>query len=245
MSFFKENLAVNRLLFFVTAFRRFVLEIAIGFVLLTLLIYWYSPDLLTLLQIHLDQKLAFFGVFEPVIALIKLSSVVALILMAPWIMVRIGNVLSSAFGLRRIFIVLFVFFGLLLFYAGATFCFLVTLPFGVKFLLGYQSEVVKPVISVGKFVDFTGLFLLSFGLIFELPLIMTLVCRLGVCTPDTFSSKRRYAILIIAILAAALTPTPDVFNMSLMALPLYFLYEIGIVVARLVCKRPQEQPSSA
>jgi len=93
--------------------------------------------------------------------------------------------------------------------------------------------VVKPVISVGKFVSFTGLFLLGFGLIFEIPLLMTILCRLGVCHYSTFSRVRRYAVLVIAILAAVLTPTPDVVNMALMGIPLYLLYELGIIVARL------------
>lgn len=233
MGYFEEGSAARKIVMFLAAFRRFVLEIAAAFFILTFLIYWYSPDILLFLQIHLDQKLAFFGVFEPVIALLKISAITAAVLLAPWIMWRVGQVLSSLFGLRRLFIFIFVASGLALFYSGAAFCYFVTLPFGVNFLLGYQSQMVKPVISIGKFVDFTGLFLLGFGIIFELPLIMTLLCRLRLCRPETFIKGRRYAVLIIAILAAALTPTPDVVNMALMGVPLYILYEIGIVVARM------------
>jgi sec-independent protein translocase protein TatC len=233
MEYFQEGSVARKIVMFLVAFRRFVLEIAISFFLLTFLIYWYSPDILLALQLHLDQKLAFFGVFEPVIALLKISAISALVLLAPWIMWRIGQVLSALFGLKRLFIFVFVASGLMLFYSGAAFCYFITLPFGVNFLLGYQSQVVKPVISIGKFVDFTGLFLLGFGIIFELPLVMTLLCRLRLCRPETFTRGRRYAVLIIAILAAALTPTPDVVNMALMGIPLYILYELGILIARL------------
>jgi len=87
---------------------------------------------------------------------------------------------------------------------------------------------------VGKFVNFVGLFLISFGMIFEIPLIMTFICRLKICGPETFGRYRGYAVLLIAIMAAILTPTPDIFNMAMMGVPLYVLYEVGIIIARIV-----------
>jgi sec-independent protein translocase protein TatC len=200
---------------------------------LTLTIWFYAPDILSALQIHLHQKLTFFGVMEPVIALLKLSSATALALMAPWVAWRVSGALSAVFGMGRKFALIFALSGLLLFYAGASFCFFITLPFGINFLLGYQSDILRPVISIEKFVDFAGLFLLGFGVIFELPLIMTLLSRLRIVQYRTFTRHRRYAVLIIAIMAAALTPTPDVFNMALMGIPLYLLFEAGIIFARL------------
>jgi len=228
-----EDYPARKLVVFLVRFRKFVLELAIAFFGLTFLFYWYAPDVLLFLQTDLDQKLAFFGVMEPVLALLKIASVLSVLVLTPWILWRTAQVMVAVFGLTRTSAAIFVISALLLFYAGASFCFFVTLPFGINFLLGYQSEVVKPVISVGKFVSFTGLFLLGFGLIFEIPLLMTILCRLGVCHYSTFSRVRRYAVLVIAILAAVLTPTPDVVNMALMGIPLYLLYELGIIVARL------------
>ncbi|PXF56028.1 MAG: preprotein translocase [Deltaproteobacteria bacterium] len=211
--------------------RRFLLETAICFTGLTAIIYWLSPHFLTFLQSHFQQRLAFFGVLEPILALLKLSSVGALILMAPWILWRMSQGLVDVLGFSRKSSLVFMLSALLLFYAGALFCFFITLPFGINFLLGYQSQHLRPVIAVGKFVNFIGLFLLSFGLIFEIPLVMTLLCRLKICGPETFGRYRRYAILLIAVMAAVLTPTPDVFNMALMGVPLYVLYETGIIIA--------------
>ena len=222
----------RNLILFLVQFRKFILELAIAFFCLTFVFYWYAPDILFFLQADLDQKLAFFGVMEPVLALLKISSVMAVLVLTPWMLWRTAQVLTAVFGLTRTFAAVFIISALLLFYAGASFCFFITLPFGINFLLGYQSEVIKPVISVGKFVSFTGLFLLGFGLIFEIPLLMTVLCRLGICHYSTFSRIRRYAILIIAILAAVLTPTPDVVNMALMGIPLYLLYETGIIIAK-------------
>ncbi|RUM88494.1 MAG: preprotein translocase subunit TatC [Thermodesulfatator sp.] len=228
-----EEYPARKLILFLVQFRRFILELVISFFILTFIFYWYAPDILLFLQVDLDQKLAFFGVMEPVLALLKIASVLAILVLAPWVLWRIAQVMVATVGLTKAFAAILVVCGLLLFYAGASFCFFVTLPFGINFLLGYQSEIVKPVISVGKFVNFTGLFLLGFGLIFEIPLVMTILCRLGICHYSTFSRIRRYAILVIAILAAILTPTPDVINMALMGIPLYLLYETGILIARL------------
>ena len=213
--------------------RRFILETVIGLACLVFGLYWLAPDILDLLQYHLGQKLAFFGVMEPIVSLLKLSTATALALMAPWIFFRLSQGLIALFGITKKFAMLFSLTALMLFYGGAAFCFFITLPFGVNFLLSYQSQNLTAVISLGKFVDFVVFFLLGFGLIFELPLIMSLVCKLGICHPATFARQRRYAILIIAILAAVLTPTPDVLNMSLMAVPLYLLYEAGIIIGRL------------
>nr|WP_246325206.1 twin-arginine translocase subunit TatC [Dissulfurirhabdus thermomarina] len=217
--------------------RRFLLEGAVATGLATAAVYFYSPELLRFLQGHLDQRLAFFGVLEPVVALLKLSLVTALALLAPWFLWRLAGALRAVFGLSRRFAFFFLPAALVLFYGGAAFCFFVTLPFGVDFLLGYQSPHLRPVISVGKFVNFVGLFLLAFGIVFELPLVMTLLCRLRICGVETFRRYRRFAVLAIAVLAAVLTPTPDVFNMALMGVPLYLLYEVGVLVARLTGPR--------
>ena len=214
--------------------RRFLLETAICFAGLITILYWLSPHFLSFLQSHFHQKLAFFGVLEPMLALLKLSSIGALILLAPWILWRMSQGLVEVLGFSRKISLGFMLSALLLFYAGTLFCFFVTLPFGINFLLDYQSQHLRPVIAVGKFVNFVGLFLISFGVIFELPLIMTLLCRLKICSPEVFRKYRRFAILLIAIMAAILTPTPDIFNMTMMGLPLYILYEAGIIVAKIV-----------
>ena len=124
----------------------------------------------------------------------------------------------------------FVLFTCLLFYAGTLFCYFITLPFGVKFLLGFGSEQLRPVISVSKFVNFTTIFILAFGVVFELPIFMVFLAKVGVCSRQFFAKHRRVAMLIIAVLAALLTPTPDIVNMLLMGGPLYLLYEAGIII---------------
>ena len=86
----------------------------------------------------------------------------------------------------------------------------------------------------GKYISFCTFFIFGFGLTFELPLILALLSYLRVVHASFLTRNRRYAILIIAIAAAVITPTPDVFNMSLMGGPLYVLFEIGIILVKII-----------
>ena len=120
-----------------------------------------------------------------------------------------------------------------LFYSCALFCLKITLPYGVKFLLGFQTTEVQAIISVKKYVSFCLFFIFGFGIIFLLPLAMILMGRIGIIRIETLTRYRRYAVLIITIVSAILTPTPDVLNLALMAVPLYLLFETGIIGMRI------------
>jgi sec-independent protein translocase protein TatC len=109
----------------------------------------------------------------------------------------------------------------------------VTLPYGVRFLLNFQTQHIEAIISVKKFVSFCFLLIIGFGLIFELPLSMILLARLGLTEAKVLARYRRYAILSITVIAAILTPTPDILNLALMGVPLYLLFEIGLVGMRI------------
>jgi Sec-independent protein secretion pathway component TatC len=115
-----------------------------------------------------------------------------------------------------------------LFGAGVLFCLNISLPYGVQFLLEFEGPNIEAIISVQKFVSFCLLFLFGFGFIFELPLAMILAGRIGIVTYQRLAGNRRYAILVITIVSAVLTPTPDAFNLAMMAAPLYLLFELGL-----------------
>ena len=196
--------------------------------------YFLSPFLLNLFQNHLDQKLAFFTVAEPFLAHLKLSFFLALFMLMPLIVYWFWKALAKSFGLGAQTGLWFALATCILFYAGTSFCYFITLPFGVNFLLGFQSEQLQPVISIAKFITFVTIFILAFGIIFELPIFMVFGAKVGIFPRKSFEKNRRYAILAISIVAALLTPTPDVVNMLLMGVPLYLLYEAGIIVLKLL-----------
>lgn len=199
----------------------------------TLGLYFLSPRLFTILQNYLDQDLSFFTVAEPFLAHVKLALGTCVIVLMPWIIFTVWRALLQPFSIDKRTLKQYVFYTCMLFYAGAVFCYLVTLPFGIKFLLGFESEQLKPIISIDRFVSFVALFIIAFGLIFELPVFMVFSSRFGLISRESFEKNRRYAILFIAIAAALLTPTPDVVNMALMGGPLYLLYEAGILVLKI------------
>lgn len=197
-------------------------------------IYLISQEILHLLQQYLGQKLAFFTVAEPFLAHVKLSFFVTLFLLMVPILFSGWRAIGTSFSLSTTSRIWFAIGTSILFYAGAGFCFFITLPFGVTFLLGFQTTQLQPLISVSKFVTFVTMFILAFGIIFELPILMVFSAKVGICARQTFTRYRRYAILVISILAALLTPTPDIMNMLLMGIPLYLLYETGILLLRIL-----------
>ncbi|MDP3480650.1 MAG: twin-arginine translocase subunit TatC [Desulfoprunum sp.] len=211
-------------------FRRTIRALALAVGLTTLVIFFLTPHLLHYVQMHLADKLYFFAVAEPFLAHVKLAFFGAVYGLIPWVMTVFWRAIAKPFGVKGTEVFFFIFFTCLLFYAGTLFCYFITLPFGIKFLLGFGSEELRAVISVSRFVNFTTIFILAFGAVFELPIFMVFLAKVGLCSRSFFARNRRIALLIIAILAAMLTPTPDVVNMLLMGGPLYLLYEAGIVI---------------
>lgn len=220
----------NTLIIFFKEMRKNIRILGVSLFLCTGTIFFLTPRLLEFVQAHLAEKLYFFSVAGPFLAHVKLALFGAVYCLMPWLMLVFWKAFGKPFGVKGSRLVFFAFFTTLLFYCGTLFCYFVTLPLGIKFLLGFGSEELKPVISIGRFVNFTTLFILAFGIIFELPIFMVFLAQVGVCTRKFFEKSRRYAVLIIAILAAMLTPTPDVVNMSMMGGPLYLLYEAGIII---------------
>ncbi|MGQ9645682.1 MAG: twin-arginine translocase subunit TatC [Thermodesulfobacteriota bacterium] len=211
-----------------------------------ILLYPFSKTLLHYLQINLQENLVAFGIPETFLAFLKLTLYGSLFLSVPVIFYQILKSFSPLFhskGLKSPLSILLV--ALFLFYLGASFCYFITLPFGIRFLLGYQSAHLKPMISVGKYVSFCAGFIFAFGLIFELPLILALLSYLRIVKASFLTRNRRYAILLIAMLSAVLTPTPDIFNMALMGGPLYLLFEIGVLLARMIERKRQEAEESS
>lgn len=132
---------------------------------------------------------------------------------------------------------------LALFVAGGAFAFLVILPIGVRFLLSYQTENLVPMISVAAYTSFAMTFVLAFGLLFQLPVVILFLARLGIVTPATLAAGRKYALLAIVVASAVLTPGGDVVSQLLMAAPTYLLYEASIWIARFVTPRAVAQES--
>jgi len=131
----------------------------------------------------------------------------------------------------------FIFFSSLLFGGGVLFGYFIALPPAFVFFVSFSTDALKPMISFREYLDLTLKFLLAFGLCFEMPVFMFFLAKIGIVNAKMLSKQRRYAILIIFIAAAILTPSPDVLSQILMAIPLMVLYEVSIVVAKFARKK--------
>ena len=219
-----------------------VVAIGLGF----LATFYFSDRIIAFLARPLPVKLAFMAPTEAFWVNMKVAMIAGLFLALPVVLYQVWAFVSP--GLlphERRYALPFVIVGSLFFAIGATFALTVIVPFAIKFLLSYKTQDLIPVISIGSYVDFVLKFTLAFGLVFELPLAITLASRMGNVTPEFLAKHRKYAILINFVIAAILTPTPDVFNQSLMAGPLILLYEVGILSARFFGRRAKAAPAPA
>jgi len=226
--------------------RKGLLHIIILIILLGCLFYPLSKTLLRHLHTSLQEDLVAFGIPEAFLSLLKLTLYTSLFFSIPMIFYQVWRSFSPLFrlkGLKSNLPILLT--AIFLFYLGASFCYFVTLPFGIRFLLGYQSADIKPMISVGRYISFCAGFIFAFGLIFELPLILALLSVIKVVNAPFLTRNRKYAILLVAILSAVLTPTPDFFNMALMGGPLYLLFEVGVILVKIIERKRVEAESTS
>jgi sec-independent protein translocase protein TatC len=211
-----------------------VLAVGIGFGIT----FPFSQYIIKFLARPVPVKLAFMAPTEAFWVNMKVAMIGGLALAMPVVLLQVW--LFVAPGLHRQerrFALPFIVVGSLFFAIGVTFALMVVVPFAINFLLTYKTEDLTPVISIGSYTDFVLKFALAFGVVFQMPLAITLGTRMGLVTPEFLARNRKYAILVNFIIAAILTPTPDVFNQTLMAGPLILLYEVGIIAARVVRRR--------
>jgi sec-independent protein translocase protein TatC len=118
------------------------------------------------------------------------------------------------------------------FMCGVAFCYFLTLPFATRFLAGFASQTFTPTWSAEHYIDFVATFLFWVGVMFELPIIMFFLSKMGVVSAKRLASYRKYAFVLAFVIGAAITPTPDPINQTIMSLPIYFLFELGVILAR-------------
>jgi sec-independent protein translocase protein TatC len=118
------------------------------------------------------------------------------------------------------------------FLCGMLFCYFLTLPFATRFLAGFLAGTIEPQWTVEHYVDFVATFLFWVGVMFELPIVMFFLSKLGVVSHRRLASFRKYAFILAFVIGAAITPTPDPINQTIISLPIYFLFELGVILAR-------------
>jgi sec-independent protein translocase protein TatC len=189
------------------------------------------------------NTLVFLAVTEAFWVQMKVALIAGMFIASPAILWQVwAFVAPGLYHNEKKYAAPFVIIGSLMFIAGGAFSLFVVTPYAINFMLSFARPGLQPMLSIGSYIDFLLKFTLAFGLVFELPLGLTLAARMGVVTPRMLARNRKYAILGAFVAAAILTPTPDAFNQCLMAGPLILLYEVGIVSARVFGRRAPPVP---
>ncbi|HPR89631.1 MAG TPA: twin-arginine translocase subunit TatC [bacterium] len=203
-------------------------------------ICYFFVDQIVALLVHPapgDIKLIFLSPTEAFMTYLKVAGYAGLVTAFPFVAWQFWRfVVPGLYAKERKAVGPIVFFTVICFAVGALFAYFLIIPFGLKFLLSYQSDFLVANITIGKYLTFVVTMLLVFGLVFELPVLAYFLSLIGLLTPQFLRSKRRYGILIIFIVAAILTP-PDAFTQLMLAIPLLILYEISIWVSAAVHRK--------
>jgi len=183
------------------------------------------------------DKLIFTGLPEAFFTYLKVAFLTGIIVGSPILIYQFWMFVAPGLyrGERRLMIPI-VLISSICFIGGALFGYFVVFPWGFKFFLGFATETIRPLPSMKEYFGFSAKLLLAFGLVFELPLVLTFLARLGIVSVEFLRKNRKYALLLFFAGAAILTP-PDVVTQVMMALPLMILYEISIIGAKIFGKK--------
>ena len=183
-----------------------------------------------------NAKLIFTGLPEAFFTYLKVALLAGIILATPVLFYEFWMFVSPGlYREEKKYILPIIILSLIFFIAGASFGYFIVFPYGFQFFLGFTTETIQAMPSMKEYLSFASKMLLAFGFVFELPLVLTFLSRMGLVTPDFLKKNRKYALLLFFVGAAMITP-PDVVTQIMMAMPLILLYEIGILGAKIFGK---------
>jgi sec-independent protein translocase protein TatC len=220
-----------------------LIAVVIGFVIC----YIFSKEIFQLLMIPLQKALPpeasmiFTSLPEAFFTYLKVAVLAGIFLASPVVLYQIWLFVAPAlYSHEKRYVIPFVILSTLLFIGGAAFGYFIVFPFGFKFFMSFATDLIKPMPKLKEYLSFCSLLLLTFGMVFELPLFILFLTKLGVVDAKTLSRNRRYVIVAIFTVAAILTP-PDVVTQLMMAAPLLVLYEASIWIAKIFGKKKEAE----
>jgi len=188
-----------------------------------------------------DTKMIFTGLPEAFFTYLKVSFLSGLMLASPVLIFEFWMFVSPGlYKKERLILIPIILLSVVFFLGGSLFGYFIVFPYGFEFFLGFANENIQAFPSMREYLGFASKMLIAFGLVFELPLVLTSMARLGIVSVDFLKKNRKYAVLVFFTGSAILTP-PDVVTQIMMAFPLMLLYEISIVGARIFGKKQPEE----
>jgi sec-independent protein translocase protein TatC len=185
-----------------------------------------------------SSKLKYLSPTDPFFVTFKLGILVGFLLASPVVIYQVWSFFAPALlpSERRV-IIPALYFGLALFAGGVAMAYTIVLPITLQFTMGFQTDSLEQAIVVNAYLAVVTRLLLAFGFVFELPVVIVILSAMGLVTPEFLASKRRHALVGITVLASVITPGDVITVTVMMMVPLYLLYELSIVLSRMVVRR--------
>ena len=249
----EDQLKVMGLFEHVDELRSRVIKSLLTIVAFFFLCYAYADVILAFLRGPLIQVLPaganalhFTGPMDVFTANVKLGLFVSLLLSCPVWLYQFWRFIEPAlYANEKRYVVPFMVASVTLFCLGVSFCFFVIIPIALEYLIGLGVSMgTTPIITISDYLSLLMLMMLGFGAIFETPVILVLLALLDLVTAQTLSENRKYVIVVIFIISAILTPTPDPISQCAMAFPTWAMYEISIVLIRFIQRKKLKDTAS-
>ncbi len=218
-----------------TELRNRLMITSFGVLIATAIAFVFAKDIILALEApaHLGKPLQLISPTEGFTTYMRVSLFTGIALAMPVILYEIYAYVDPALRPKeRRFLLTLGPFVLLLFVGGMAFCYFLLLPNAINFLFTFGSDVFEAAPRASEYISFVTTFILGVGLVFEMPVIIFAVTRIGLVKRSWLAKQRRYVFLMVFVLGAIITPTPDPFNQSLVAIPMYLLFEVGMLLSR-------------
>jgi len=198
------------------------------------IVYFLEKPLLDILP-EGEKFLYFTGIADKFVIYFKISILASLFLTCPYLLFEIWRFIAPGlYGKEKKFAIPFMFLGTVSFFLGSAFAYYIIVPFGYEFLIQFGSPTDKAIITLTEYFDITIKLILAVGLVFEMPVVLMLLGKLGLVSSAWLKSQRRSAFIAISVISALATPSPDAFTMFLVMVPLWMLFELSIVLVKWV-----------
>ncbi|MBP2664004.1 MAG: tatC [Firmicutes bacterium] len=210
-----------------------IAAIAIG----STLCYFYAAEISAFITAPAG-KLYYMNPSEAFFTYLKVSFFAGFLLALPIVMYQLWAFIVPAMtNKERTAGVFLVPSSIILFLVGLFFSYYFVLPAGIKFFMGFATDNLQPMFSIGQYLSFVISFLVPFGFIFELPLFIFVMARLGIIDSKFLVAKRKMVLFLSFVIGAFISPTPDVFSQTMVAVPMILLYEISIIIVKYILRK--------
>lgn len=217
--------------------RRRIIVILVAVGIGTTVSYFYAAELVHFITAPAG-KLYYMNPAEAFFSYLKVSVFAGFLAVLPIVLHQVWSFIVPALTTKeRMATVILVPVSVVLFFVGLAFSYFFVLPAGIKFFMGFASEDLQPLISLGQYLSFFISFLIPFGFIFELPLLILVLAKLGLITSPFLIAKRKIVLVMSFVVGALIAPTPDVFSQTMIAVPILVLYEVSILVVKYLLRK--------